>query len=728
MLQSPSATAAAATNMIEPRRPSVITNRIRDNKIKNACAECKRRKVRCDGSEPCSTCRWYKMPERCSYSAPEARPSLTRKSFDSLRSRLQNATGVLHKLFPSSSLDDLVPLSRESLMTLLSPSPVASAQSPLLTHNGSQHPNGVSPQSAYTRGGSKSPEAFEYDESVDDREGTEAIADDVNSLSLQPGRISSYVGPSSALAGLRVLLSIAPKSVFQNQNNMTRPDTSGQNSGSVNGNKQSHVSNPPPDPKLLIDAYFTHIHPKTPILDEQTFRQTLASGIRKDSPWIALLNIVYALGSIALTTSDSFADLPYYNTAKSHLGIESFGSGHIETVQALALMAGWYLHYRNRPNMASAVMGAVFRMANALGLHKELPGDISGGTDIAAKRHREIRRRIWWCLVVLDVGEATNLGRVSKNNLFDSEVNLPSNIDDETGELITGPSVLSNLIAEVEFSRQASHIQERLISSPQLSFTESLTLDAHLVYWYDNLPSYFHTPNPCPQYLLQPRLTAKWRYQNLRIILHRPVLMEAALRHINCGDLTQEQKVCVSKCQNLARNAIYSIASEWTRNQYSGWPASWYLFQACIIPLLSLYTFRDTCRQQVEEWSMQVQKALEVFMELEPWDNTAKRQHELISLLFNAHIESLKPSIGTVAMVEGSRASQMPGQLGLEYLQNEQSQTQPHPVPQQQNRFWNESTPWDYVFNYQDLYFDFPEIGNTGPAGWDLGLHNFDQS
>lgn len=306
------------------------------------------------------------------------------------------------------------------MITLLSSSPVASAQTPVVAQDGLHHPNGVSPQSVYTHG-SKSPETFEYDESVDDREGTEAIADDVNSLSLRPDRVSSYVGPSSALAGLRVLLSIAPKSIFSSQNTMTRPELSGHS---------SRPTEPSHDLQSLVDAYFAHIHPKTPIVDEATFRQTLASGARKDSPWLALLNIIYALGSIALTTSDSFADLPFYNAAKSHLGIESFGSGHIETIQALALMAGWYLHYRNRPNMASAVMGAVFRMANALGLHKEPAGEVGGEDGGIGRRNREIRRRIWWSLVVLDAGEATNLGRVSKINLFDSEVGLPSNINE----------------------------------------------------------------------------------------------------------------------------------------------------------------------------------------------------------------------------------------------------------------------------------------------------------
>ena len=50
--------------------------------------------------------------------------------------------------------------------------------------------------------------------------------------------------------------------------------------------------------------------------------------------------------------------------------MSSFGSGHIYTVQTLALYGGWLLHYLNKPNTASAVMGATFRMAFAMGLHR----------------------------------------------------------------------------------------------------------------------------------------------------------------------------------------------------------------------------------------------------------------------------------------------------------------------------------------------------------------------
>jgi hypothetical protein len=348
-------------------------------------------------------------------------PSLMVRSFDSLRLRLEGATNVLQRLFPTSPLEELTPLTRDGLINLLSSPSGVHGQTAVVN-------NGASPQSAHTHRGSKSPDTFEYDESVDDREGTEAVADDVNSLSLRPDRTSSYVGPSSAMAGLRVLLNMAPKSVFSSENSLTGIELSNQSANAGNAKRRpSSASAVSRDPRSLVDAYFVRIHPITPILDETVFRTTFSSGERTDSAWMALLNMVLALGVIACTTSDSFEDVAYYNAAKSFIGIESFGSGHIETLQALTLIAGWYLHYRNRPNMASAIMGAVFRMANALGLHKELA--ISDGRH--NRKQRELRRRIWWSLVVLDVGEATNLGRISNSNLFTSEVNLPSNINDD---------------------------------------------------------------------------------------------------------------------------------------------------------------------------------------------------------------------------------------------------------------------------------------------------------
>lgn len=45
----------------------------------NACVECRRRKIRCDGLQPCGQCQWYQHPEACGYSKPAQRIVPSRK-------------------------------------------------------------------------------------------------------------------------------------------------------------------------------------------------------------------------------------------------------------------------------------------------------------------------------------------------------------------------------------------------------------------------------------------------------------------------------------------------------------------------------------------------------------------------------------------------------------------------------------------------------------------------
>lgn len=166
------------------------------------------------------------------------------------------------------------------------------------------------------------------------------------------------------------------------------------------------------------------------MIHEPTFRANYLSIHRHDPPWLALLNMVFTLGSIASTTSESNEDIKYYRRAKEHLGFESFGSGRMETLQALTLMGGLYLHYRNRPNMDSAIMGASHRMACSLGLHREFI-DSDGALTTTQK---EINTRTWWANRVIDSWGSTTLGRPPI--AFDFEVEVPKNIiDDELSDI-----------------------------------------------------------------------------------------------------------------------------------------------------------------------------------------------------------------------------------------------------------------------------------------------------
>ena len=241
-------------------------------------------------------------------------------------------------------------------------------------------------------------------------------SDDINAISLATDRHRrSYLGVSSMSAVLRALFRLCPPAKEHIvERAKSWPDQS------------THMLPTPLPPGLgtimapnalreqrCLDFYFEIFQGITPILNEEEFRAIYASGQRHDSSWLALLNMVLTLGSIS-SGSDS-SHVHYYNQARAYLDLDSLGSGNLESLQALCLLGGYYLHYRNSPNMAYAVLGAAQRVAIALGLHREsFPRRSEHQTPESSNRNAmqtEMRRRTWWSLFCLDTWASMTLGR-----------------------------------------------------------------------------------------------------------------------------------------------------------------------------------------------------------------------------------------------------------------------------------------------------------------------------
>lgn len=336
------------------------------------------------------------------------------RTLEALSQSLEECRSVLKRLYPNHQVSSLLPLSRQELLGLLDrpsldttmalPSPPLNT-SPLRQELDSpSEPGLASLEQMPTRD-------TEWDEERRGRDPIPVEADDVNALSLTMDRQTSYLGASSIKAALLVMLKVQP----QLRNSLAPPLNSVEMANNLPIIRQRTMT-PKDNSRIpwswkgqtLIDAYFKRIHVFIPMLDEATFRADYLEGQRFDTPWISLLNMVFAMGSIVAMKSDDFNHINYYNRAMEHLTIDAFGSSHIESVQALALIGGYYLHYINRPNMANAVVGAAIRMASALGLHRESLAQ--GGNDVAAA---ETRRRTWWSLFCLDTWATTTMGRPS---------------------------------------------------------------------------------------------------------------------------------------------------------------------------------------------------------------------------------------------------------------------------------------------------------------------------
>ncbi|KAI1498152.1 fungal-specific transcription factor domain-containing protein [Biscogniauxia marginata] len=605
----------------------------------HACAECKRRKIRCDGQQPCGQCLSSRAPKRCFYDKHRQRVIPSRKTLEALSQSLEECRSILKRLYPNHEIQSLLPLPRQELLSLLDRpinDSINGLPSPPL-HTSSISGDYGSPGMSGSEQGllEQMPNrGTEWDEERRGRDPIPVEADDVNALSLSVDRQASYLGASSIKAALMVMLKVQPGL----RSSLTPPLNSVEMAHNlpIMRQKVTNAKEPQRVPwswkgQTLIDAYFKRVHVFIPMLDEASFRADYLEGQRFDAPWLALLNMVFAMGSIAAMKSDDYNHLNYYSRAMEYLPMDSFGSSHIETVQALALIGGYYLHYINRPNMANAVVGAAIRMASALGLHREslAHGPTGTSNEIAAA---ETRRRTWWSLFCLDTWATTTMGRPSFGR-WGPAINIrPPETGITSGRDSAQYAGILPLIENIKFCKIATAIQDMLAISPLLRTEDRCNLDGQLVNWYSNLPWLLRTTDPCAEPLYMARCIMKWRYQNLRMLLQRPVLLNLASS--GASHAVEHDIAAIEACRDLAKQTIEDIAREWTRNQMSGWNAVWFLYQAAMIPLVSIFWQWDSPR--VPDWQKQVETILELLEAMEDWSLAARRSREVVWRMYEA--------------------------------------------------------------------------------------------
>ncbi|KAF7586213.1 hypothetical protein BBP40_009292 [Aspergillus hancockii] len=624
-----------------------------------ACTSCRHRKIKCDGEKPCEACRWYKKADQCHYADP--RPS--RRHVEKLSTTLDEYRAVLEKLFPDIPPENLINLSREKLIELTGKLSLLQTQpphpaSPATSASVEAHVSPVSHEDGNLESLQTMPEESSDSQVSGYTEMSNNFSDDVNALSLSSRQPSSYLGVSSINAVLKVILCLDSGALSY----FSRPSVpTGSRESTLDYPSSETQSWPVQEPQQpmtppqrhrpvsetqLLDAYFTYFQPFVPMLDEQTFRETYHSGCRKDDRWLALLNIVFALGSIAACPSDDMTHTIYAQRGKSYLNLESLGSSHLETIQALGLLGGQYLHYVSQPNLAYSLMGAALRMAAALGLHKEF-SETQDGSYKQNTASTDLKRRIWWSLFCLDTWGCMTLGRPSMGRFGPTiTVKLPQHR--ERGNVLEILPLLEN----VRFCKIATQIQEILAAAPLTRYHEMSHFDNQLLEWYENLPYILKDHEPCSESIAITRTVMKWRYYNQRMLIYRPTLLSYAMRRVPYIALRSEERTAIERCRQIAEATIQDISSAAQLHQMSGWNAVWLMFQAVMVPVLGLFLNDNTTsdpRATVASCQSQVEMAMLCLARLEHWSPTAKRTLDAVSRILEASKRG--SSMGTEAGV-----------------------------------------------------------------------------
>ncbi|KAI1616504.1 transcriptional regulatory protein GAL4 [Exophiala viscosa] len=605
-----------------------------------ACEACRKRKARCNGEHPCETCQWYRKAASCHYTEPRQRQMPTRRSVEKISQTLQEYRGILQKLYPNVHPDQLRGLPRDKLVELISKTSPFQPPSPQ-TPSTEGRPFPINPDAGSLEQLQPMPEE-RNDASVRKSAALRGITDDVNVLSLSVKQNPSYLGISSVMAILRVITWLDPDCLSKSPDRSVVPSRAASSPPEVQilQTETSRYDLPTSSAWVeipLINAYFTHVHPFIPLIEEQCFRETYMAAQRTDSRWLLLLNTVLAMGSVASGTSEDAGHQIYFNRAKQFLTIDTLDSAHLETVQALAILSGFYLHYVQIPNQASALMGATLKIATMLGLHR----DYSEGVGPAkAKVERaansiEMRRRIWWCTFMLDTWAANTLGRPSMGRTS------PAITAKSPQEPIGQSSTMLTLVQEnIRFCIISTKMEDALAICPLLDEHDRHTLDAAHVEWFGNSSVQMQTPISAnePPGITTLKNVMRWRYCTNRIFLHRPVLLWYAMRKITWDKLSDERRTAIELCREACADLIHDITSTWRGYkpcQMSGWNAVWLIYQAVMVPLLSLYS-DPWDKSVVGNSRRQVETAIATMRDLQCWSTTAKRSIEVVVRLYEA--------------------------------------------------------------------------------------------
>ncbi|GME57569.1 uncharacterized protein K452DRAFT_72672 [Neofusicoccum parvum] len=565
----------------------------------HACDECKRRKVRCSGHEPCRNCQ--RDAKACCYSSPLHTIRQLERRLSRCNKLLQNVQVVWRAYVPDTSLEDA--------LQQLTPD---AAQSPSLP---------VSPIQSICDTELSRADDFEFDES----RGFPDLVDGMGSLTVEPHR-AGYMGTESGSAALRFLHDLT---TYTPQLRIsTRSDEDESVASALAG---------PSEVNRLLDDYFALYHPAYPLLHEATFRAQVSGAVAKprDGSWPLLYNIVLAIGSFVGASGSGRHDIQLYQAARTHLTTDILEKGSLPLVQSLTLM-GNYLQKRNKPNTGFNILGIAVNMALAIGLHREF--DLSRTTPFVM----ELRRRTWWTLFVFESGARLTLGR-SAAALSGVTIELPANIDDSDLAVDIDsipppqdkPTVTSCLRAQVGLAKIANTAHSKLLATGILRSSEVLQQDTQVRNWLASLPPYFA---PASEWCSTPKMVLLWRAAHLRIIISRPSLF-AAIRSRTQLAITSaaDQRAPpspTSVCVSTADECTASICRFWAssppprRTRGLAWYAAYWLTTAAVV--LATCLAYDATHALAPRWRAQLVAALATLGELGDLYDMARRAREIL--------------------------------------------------------------------------------------------------
>lgn len=573
-------------------------------RVTRACDECRRKKIKCDGKQPCTHCTVYSYD--CTYDQPSTRRRNAAPQYiESLEIQLKRAKAILNVLLPNLDLND--------------PSIDAHLQ------------NGVLPQMPTANSHPQLPAVDkEHSQSGDGNADSHLVSmvRATGQLDLDEEGYWDYHGHSSGLSFIRKMREqfgdiIGPSSTgapFVKSRPMSQVFDSpkSNNDSPFDSNLVLAAVDLPSrqEAKILCDNALNDASSLLKVMHLPTFYKTLdriydippENYGNRENTFLPLLYSVLALGTLFSKDCREIDEVGYENAIDE--GFKYFKAARqlmdiadcrdLRSLQAVVFMI-LFLQSSAKLTTCYAYIGVALRSALRMGMHRAFNDNFN---PIEA----ESRKRCFWVIRKMDTYVGAILGLPHTLNDEDIDQDLPTEVDDEyiteTG-ILPMPEGSISVIAGSNAHTRIVHILGKIVLhiypikgthctgggnaiTYTVSYSKIREIEKDLQDWLDELPSRLKPGGDAPKSIIRVQQLLRMAYAHAQMMLYRPFLHYVSS---TCKAKTVDQRAfaCASACVSVSRNIVHITAGMKRQGLLIG--AYWFSMYTTFFAILSLVFF-----------------------------------------------------------------------------------------------------------------------------------------
>ncbi|KAF2183150.1 hypothetical protein K469DRAFT_751731 [Zopfia rhizophila CBS 207.26] len=577
-------------------------------RVTRACDECRRKKIKCDGKQPCTHCTVYSY--ECTYDQPSnRRRNAAPQYIEALETQLKRAKSVLHLVFPSLDLND--PNLDVHLQSGMVP------QIPMAGHR--PHLNPADPRVAPRREGQS---AEEFNDSH-----LESMVKATGQLDIDEEGNWDYHGHSSGLSFMRRLQQqygdiIAPHGgtpfvKYRPMSQVFDSPKSAVDSPSESANLSLAGTDLPSkkEAKRLCDNALIDASALLRIVHIPSFYKSM-DRIYDTSPenygnaentFLPLLYAVLALGTLFAKNSIELDEVGYescidegfkYFKASRQL-LDIADCRDLTSLQAILFMIQ-FLQSSAKLSTCYSYIGVALRSALRMGLHRSFNINFS---PIEA----ETRKRVFWVIRKMDTYVGAMLGLPHFLHDEDIDQDWPIEVDDEyitETEIRPMPEGKISIVAGGNAHTRIIQVLAKIckyvypIKGTQSGGNNSVTysvsyskireIEQDMQRWLDELPMALKPGGEAPRTIIRVQQLLRMAFAHAQLLLYRPFLHYVSQ---TCKTKTVDQRAfaCASACISVSRNIIHITTEMKRRGLLIG--AYWFTMYTTFFAIISILYF-----------------------------------------------------------------------------------------------------------------------------------------